>query len=148
MADTEDTVEISSDEQNPDGESTPETGAQIIARYVKHLGTGPGVYRMMDKAGEVIYVGKARNLKNRVQNYTRLGGHTNRIAAMIRSTASMEFVNTGTEAGGASSRSQPHQAFQAALQCVIPGPTSPSRTLSSGAIRRRRKSPSIAARAR
>ena len=53
---------------------------------------------MMDKAGEVIYVGKARNLKNRVQNYTRLGGHTNRIAAMIRATASMEFVNTGTEA--------------------------------------------------
>ena len=53
---------------------------------------------MMDKAGEVIYVGKARSLKNRVQNYTRLGGHTNRIAAMIRSTASMEFVNTGTEA--------------------------------------------------
>ena len=98
MADTEDTVELSSDEQNPGGECTPETGAQIIARYVKHLGTGPGVYRMMDKAGEVIYVGKARNLKNRVQNYTRLGGHTNRIAAMIRATASMEFMNTGTEA--------------------------------------------------
>ena len=99
MPETEDTVEISSGEQNPDGgESAPETGAQIIARYVKHLGTGPGVYRMMDKAGEVIYVGKARNLKNRVQNYTRLGGHTNRIAAMIRATASMEFLNTGTEA--------------------------------------------------
>ena len=53
---------------------------------------------MMDKAGEVIYVGKARNLKNRVQNYARLGGHTNRIAAMIRSTVTMEFVNTATEA--------------------------------------------------
>ncbi len=99
MADTEDTVEISSGDLNPEGgESAPETGAQIIARYVKHLGTGPGVYRMMDRAGEVIYVGKARNLKNRVQNYTRLGGHTNRIAAMIRATASMEFMNTGTEA--------------------------------------------------
>ena len=99
MPDTEDTIEVSSGDLTPDGaESAPETGAQIIARYVKHLGTGPGVYRMMDKAGEVVYVGKARNLKNRVQNYTRLGGHTNRIAAMIRSTASMEFVNTGTEA--------------------------------------------------
>ena len=53
---------------------------------------------MLDKAGEVIYVGKARNLKNRVQNYARLGGHTNRIAAMIRSTVTMEFVNTATEA--------------------------------------------------
>ncbi len=99
MGDTEDTVEVSSGDVNTvSGESTPETGAHVIARYVKHLGAGPGVYRMMDKAGEVIYVGKARSLKNRVQNYTRLGGHTNRIAAMIRSTASMEFVNTGTEA--------------------------------------------------
>jgi excinuclease ABC subunit C len=99
MGDTEDILEVGSGDVNPDGgESTPETGAQVIARYVKHLGAGPGVYRMMDKAGEVIYVGKARSLKNRVQNYTRLGGHTNRIAAMIRSTASMEFVNTGTEA--------------------------------------------------
>ncbi len=99
MADTEDTIEVSSSELTADGgENAPETGAPVIARYVKHLGAGPGVYRMMDRAGEVIYVGKARNLKNRVQNYTRLGGHTNRIAAMIRSTASMEFVNTGTEA--------------------------------------------------
>ena len=99
MGDTEDTIEVSSGDVNTvSGESTPETGAHVIARYVKHLGAGPGVYRMMDKAGEVIYVGKARSLKNRVQNYTRLGGHTNRIAAMIRSTASMEFVNTGTEA--------------------------------------------------
>ncbi|MGC2397583.1 MAG: excinuclease ABC subunit UvrC [Rhodomicrobium sp.] len=99
MGDTEDTIEVSSGDVNPVScESTPETGAHVIARYVKHLGAGPGVYRMMDKTGEVIYVGKARSLKNRVQNYTRLGGHTNRIAAMIRSTASMEFVNTGTEA--------------------------------------------------
>ncbi|MFY9874148.1 MAG: excinuclease ABC subunit UvrC [Rhodomicrobium sp.] len=99
MGDTEDTIEVSSGDVNTvSGESAPEIGAQVIARYVKHLGAGPGVYRMMDKAGEVIYVGKARSLKNRVQNYTRLGGHTNRIAAMIRSTASMEFVNTGTEA--------------------------------------------------
>ena len=61
MPDTEDTIEVSSGDLTPDGaESAPETGAQIIARYVKHLGTGPGVYRMMDKAGEVIYVGKAR----------------------------------------------------------------------------------------
>ncbi len=99
MTNPEDSLEIRSGDVSPDGgESAPETGAQIIARYVKHLGAGPGVYRMMDRTGEVIYVGKARSLRNRVQNYTRLGGHTNRIAAMIRSTASMEFVNTGTEA--------------------------------------------------
>ena len=52
---------------------------------------------MLNAAGEVIYVGKARNLKARVQNYTRLGGHTNRIARMIASTASMEFMTTATE---------------------------------------------------
>ncbi len=95
----EETIEVSSVDQALESvESAPETGPQVIARYVKHLKSGSGVYRMMDKAGEVIYVGKARSLKNRVQNYTRLGGHTNRIAAMIASTASMEFVNTGTEA--------------------------------------------------
>ncbi len=99
MPEIDDTLEVSSGDLTLDGaESAPQTGPHVVARYVKHLGTGPGVYRMMDKAGEVIYVGKARNLRNRVQNYTRLGGHTNRIMAMIRSTASMEFVNTGTEA--------------------------------------------------
>ena len=53
---------------------------------------------MYDAAGDVLYVGKARNLKNRVQSYTRFGGHTNRIAAMIAQTATMEFVTTATEA--------------------------------------------------
>jgi excinuclease ABC subunit C len=80
------------------GRSEAQTGPEVVARYAKQLGSGPGVYRMLDKAGEVIYVGKARNLKNRVQNYARLGGHTSRIAAMIRATAAMEFVNTATEA--------------------------------------------------
>src|SRR5215472_820447 len=81
-----------------DNGSGEQAGPEAIARYVKHLGTGPGVYRMLDRAGDVIYVGKARNLKNRVQNYARLGGHTQRIAAMIRATVAMEFVNTATEA--------------------------------------------------
>ena len=74
-----------------------ETGPQVVARYLKHLGTEPGVYRMIDLKSEVIYVGKARNLKARVSNYTRLGGHTNRIARMISQVAAMEFVTTATE---------------------------------------------------
>ena len=99
MADSEERIDERPDGAAADGESGEAvSGPEAIARYVKHLGPGPGVYRMMDKAGEVIYVGKARNLKNRVQNYVRLGGHTNRIAAMIRSTVTMEFVNTSTEA--------------------------------------------------
>ena len=92
MDDTEHTTE------DADKATRRATGPEIIQNYLKHLGTGPGVYRMMDVRGEVIYVGKARNLKARVSNYTRLGGHTNRIARMIASTASMEFVTTATEA--------------------------------------------------
>src|SRR5690606_2319262 len=56
-----------------------------------------GVYRMIDSAGAVLYVGKARNLRNRVGNYTRLAGQSNRIARMIQATAQMEFVTTATE---------------------------------------------------
>jgi excinuclease ABC subunit C len=73
-------------------------GAAIIRDFVKRLPAKPGVYRMFDHKGDVIYVGKARNLKNRVSNYTRMGGHTNRIAAMITLTRNMEFVTTETEA--------------------------------------------------
>ena len=99
MADSEERIEDRPAAPAPEGESGDAvSGPEAIARYVKHLGSGPGVYRMLDKAGEVIYVGKARNLKNRVQNYARLAGHNNRIAAMIRSTVSMEFMNTATEA--------------------------------------------------
>ena len=74
-----------------------EFGPAVIARILKTLPGSPGVYRMIDVAGEVIYVGKARSLKKRVSNYVRLGGHTQRIARMISLTANMEFVTTRTE---------------------------------------------------
>ncbi len=74
------------------------SGLDIIAAYLEMLPASPGVYRMLDREGNVIYVGKARNLKARVSNYARLGGHTNRIARMISGTAGMEFVTVGTEA--------------------------------------------------
>lgn len=75
-----------------------QTGPEVIARYLKNLPSAPGVYRMLDSSGDVIYVGKARSLKARVSNYARLGGHTNRIARMISQSASMEFVTVRTEA--------------------------------------------------
>jgi excinuclease ABC subunit C len=78
--------------------ATGASGPEVIASYLKLLPASPGVYRMLNAGGEVIYVGKARNLKARVSNYTRLGGHTNRIARMIATTASMEFVSVKTEA--------------------------------------------------
>ena len=74
------------------------TGPHVIAGYLRTLTSAPGVYRMLDPQGTVIYVGKARSLKARVSNYARLGGHTNRIVRMIAATASMEFVTVRTEA--------------------------------------------------
>jgi excinuclease ABC subunit C len=74
------------------------TGADLIRDFVTRLPLKPGVYRMYDADGEVIYVGKAKNLKNRVSNYARGQGHNNRIALMISLTCNMEFVVTGTEA--------------------------------------------------
>ncbi|WP_299343946.1 excinuclease ABC subunit UvrC [uncultured Maritalea sp.] len=72
-------------------------GPEIIKSFVKTLPSGPGVYRMFDEAGTVIYVGKARNLKARVTNYTRYDGNSVRIGRMISATRSMEFVTTNTE---------------------------------------------------
>ena len=89
----------------PSGEPAPgesarptKTGPEVIQAYLKTLSSGPGVYRMLDTGGDVIYVGKARNLKARVSNYTRLAGLPNRTIRMIQSTASMEFVSVRTEA--------------------------------------------------
>jgi len=84
-------------QENEAAEDGVESGPDVIKRFAKTLPGRPGVYRMYNHKGDVLYVGKARNLKNRVSNYTRLGGHTNRIAAMIANTSSMEFVTTKTE---------------------------------------------------
>ncbi len=72
-------------------------GVEVIKDNLTRLPGKPGVYRMFGADGEVLYVGKAKNLKNRVSNYAKLGGHTQRIALMISLTASMEFVVTETE---------------------------------------------------
>ena len=73
------------------------SGVEIIGEFVKHLPNSPGVYRMFNAEGDVLYVGKARSLKKRVASYAKMGGHTNRIARMIRETVNMEFVTTHTE---------------------------------------------------
>ena len=75
-----------------------EAGAEIIRAFVKTLPSAPGVYRMIDEAGEVMYVGKARSLKARVTNYTRPDGLEIRLQRMIAATRTMEFVRTETEA--------------------------------------------------
>ncbi|MCA2373933.1 excinuclease ABC subunit UvrC [Agrobacterium genomosp. 3 str. CIP 111-78] len=72
-------------------------GMDLIGEFVKHLPNSPGVYRMFNEAGDVLYVGKARSLKKRVGNYAQGRVHSNRIAQMVRFTAHMEFVTTRTE---------------------------------------------------
>jgi len=73
------------------------TGPEVIKRFLRTLDGSPGVYRMLDEQNRVLYVGKARNLKNRVASYTRLQGHSGRIARMIAETASMMVLTTETE---------------------------------------------------
>ncbi len=72
-------------------------GAAFIAKFAAGLPNAPGVYRMIDARGSVLYVGKAKNLKKRVQSYTRMMSHPNRIARMVLATADMEVVTTATE---------------------------------------------------
>ena len=72
-------------------------GTEIIRRFWSTLPSSPGVYRMFDHKGDVLYVGKAKNLKARVGSYARGQAHSNRIARMIAQTAAMEFVTTATE---------------------------------------------------
>ncbi|MCQ4632245.1 excinuclease ABC subunit UvrC [Shinella sp. CPCC 100929] len=82
-----------------EGGDVPEgvVGAALIEFFVKRLPNSPGVYRMFNADGDVLYVGKARSLKKRVTNYAQGRGHSNRITQMIRQTANMEFVTTRTE---------------------------------------------------
>jgi excinuclease ABC subunit C len=72
-------------------------GVEVIRAKVKTLPNGPGVYRMLNVKGDVLYVGKARDLKKRVGNYTQPGRQPTRILRMIAETATMEFVTTHTE---------------------------------------------------
>lgn len=88
------------DSQNDSTEtpSAPASGASVIEACVKTLPGSPGVYRMLNAAGEALYVGKAKHLKKRVTAYTQPQKQSIRIQRMIAATASMEFTTTHTEA--------------------------------------------------
>ncbi len=75
-----------------------ETGVTAIRDVVKGLPSRPGVYRMLDARGDVLYVGKARVLKNRVSNYTQIDRLPIRIQRMVSQTRSMTIVTTNSEA--------------------------------------------------
>lgn len=75
-----------------------EAGVAAIRNVVKTLPTKPGVYRMYDARGDVLYVGKAKALRNRVTNYTQVDRLPNRLRRMVAQTRSMTIVTTNSEA--------------------------------------------------
>jgi excinuclease ABC subunit C len=82
----------------PDGAPLAPVGYGVVHGYLKTLDASPGVYRMLDRESRVLYVGKARNLRARVSNYSRPSAqHSGRITRMISMTASMMFLTTRTE---------------------------------------------------
>ena len=72
-------------------------GRAVIASHAKLAPSSPGVYRMIDAKGDVLYVGKAKNIRKRIIAYGRPTGYDPRIERMIAATAALEFVSTATE---------------------------------------------------
>jgi excinuclease ABC subunit C len=103
----EDASGVELDARTPD---SVKRGVAVVKTHWKNAPNGPGVYRMIAESGEVLYVGKAKNVRKRVASYTRLAGHrapegrpsqapvyVTRIARMIAQTASMVFISVETE---------------------------------------------------
>jgi excinuclease ABC subunit C len=86
---------MSSDDAPPP--VSPLKGAGRIQAYLKTLPDAPGVYRMLNAAGDVLYVGKAKSLKRRVGSYASGRVHSDRLTRMIAETAEMIFVTTASE---------------------------------------------------
>jgi excinuclease ABC subunit C len=80
-----------------DGPAPVARGQAVIRDHLRTLPGSPGVYRMIDARGNVLYVGKAKNLRKRVATYANLRGLTTRLLRMVSSTAGMEFITTHTE---------------------------------------------------
>ena len=82
------------------GSDTPdlEVGVKAIRDVVRTLPVRPGVYRMLDTKGDVLYVGKARSLKNRVTNYTQVARLSKRLHRMVSQTRGLQIVTTNNEA--------------------------------------------------
>jgi excinuclease ABC subunit C len=72
-------------------------GLEVLRTQLKTMPGTPGVYRMLNKRGDALYVGKARNLKKRVTSYTQIARLPNRLRRMVAETATLEVVTTHTE---------------------------------------------------
>jgi excinuclease ABC subunit C len=89
--------DIADDSGEPVPEGPLAIGRAAIEHAVKHAPTSPGVYRMLNAASDVLYVGKAKNVKKRLSSYARPTGHVMRIARMIAATVVVEIISTSTE---------------------------------------------------
>ncbi len=103
------------------GSETPDldAGVAAIRNVLKTLPARPGVYRMQDARGDVLYVGKARALKNRVANYTQPAKLSNRLRRMIAQTRSMTIVTTNNEAEALLLEAQLIKRFRPAYNVLL-----------------------------
>lgn len=103
------------------GADTPdlEAGVAAIRNVVKTLPARPGVYRMQDARGDVLYVGKARALKNRVTNYTQVSRLSKRLQRMVAQTRSMTVVTTNNEAEALLLEAQLIKRFRPAYNVLL-----------------------------
>ena len=96
-----------------------ETGIAAIRNVLKTLPSSPGVYRMQDARGDVLYVGKARALKNRVTNYTQPARLSKRLQRMIAQTRSMTIVTTQSNAEALLLEAQLIKRFRPAYNVLL-----------------------------
>ncbi len=103
------------------GNETPdlETGMAAIRETLNTLPTRPGVYRMQDSRGEVLYVGKARSLKNRVGSYVQMNRLPHRLLRMVAQTRSMTIITTGSEAEALLLEAQLIKKFRPAYNVLL-----------------------------
>jgi len=96
-----------------------ETGIAAIRDVLKTLPVRPGVYRMQDARGDVLYVGKARALKSRVTSYTQVARLPKRLQRMVAQTRSMTIVTTRTEAEALLLEAQLIKRFRPAYNVLL-----------------------------
>ncbi len=103
------------------GSGTPdlEAGVSAIRNVLKTLPRNPGVYRMQDARGDVLYVGKARALRNRVTNYTQVAKLPKRLQRMVAQTRSLTIVTTRTEAEALLLEAQLIKRFRPAYNVLL-----------------------------
>ncbi len=102
-----------------DGAPDLEAGVKAIRNVLKTLPARPGVYRMLDARGDVLYVGKARVLKNRVTNYTQVAKLPKRLQRMVAQTRDMTIVTTRTEAEALLLEAQLIKRFRPAFNVLL-----------------------------